>query len=1427
MTNPYCFKRFLPYPYSFFFALTSLTLFLLLSCSTILPTAFAQNQPVRTSSKPEWPNHFIVVIRDTETMKTATRIRGDIATFLPPLLYRGNEFANEKGIKLQHILPEYNPGRDRLSVVFAAIHSAGGPIGNQKTGEMCKAEHKFSAQAKNFFYWQPVKEGMNETEFMEKLGRWMNFTCRGAGSHYATALAEWMVLPYVHDQIQKYSLKSGETLYANTYLMILDNEVSYGSVAPDRELASLGTQEARGVEIQDKNSAEKIIHRVADAFQLFSPPQQDWMFSVAGYKSGTGRLVHGLKTKYKNRLRIRFLEIRLKEKNVQYLLDYHKKVSLDRQAISSSQLKLQPDIVLRILPSSRLKPQQLRIFFHVDDAESWKIGGTNLGGSEQNPIEYSIDQCIEDGIFCTKSENVIQIPLLRLAGNNPLLKQGDDLPKPGKITFSVRFLYSATGTVDEPNAMPLYPYHTVDSSWKTIEVNMVAPVVIPRSEHVVEFPEIVLNNLKLAKLYDETEDKDLGGLNQERAEQRMHLKRERILARHKEDALLKEVATIIVTALAVAAALLFLFLRYYHRRFEPELTWSAANKIALDFNQQPGAKVHVGVLSVNNKAKVPWLGKLLRNDKHPDVWVDFLLLEPSFDKLNFDLNGNEGRSFNPFGFMAVEKSERLGTRKKLVVSHQSSIELFLATDVISDYRADPPNEGETSSVLVACSIEMSWSGGKKSLETPFQLELIPERSKYPKVTFTPSSEAFVFEPNTAPKVGVYCFHSQATHRFSRPFTGTYEIYGLNEANHPLHDNTIHLNGSDQVIVPYSGDAQKRSVVIECDGVHIENPEPGGAGYQFELKGVTADGSECGLYALTLQRNPTPADVSFEVSLGNKNAYRIHWKKIEGVFQPFCRVGKFGRFEPEGSPLEAGTLTLPSRLVQFRGLPMPERLFKLIIGNTGKVGSGRVEAQLTLEWKFENFAERCLEFKEGRSLEELLCISSSEGEDTSDRNKVTILEGDHPKKLEVKLNAGHIIAKIEGGRAGVDSQDKPRALKGTQSGARHDLVDGRIVLVARLVITLHDGQTQTPHRYPLQIVYPLGMEKRPHRNWLCIDFGTSAIVAAVGRGRDAELLPLQRIKEETNQWLNFADMDLDNMEYGTDFLPSFVACDADLRESSDALNDQIRKGSPVYHKPDVLEPGNPDFVSLPATTRLINESPGRVIYSLKSWLAQPTNEIGMIDPPLRYFNASTGRTGTRDSLPLDKVVESGFAALANAYLQCCDTFEQGGQLVLSYPNTFTIFHQKKLRDIAYKALSPYQVADDDERLGLDLRERIQLISESDAVGFYHILQRRNARAIKKQHERLLVYDFGAGTLDLSLVHIEWDEEYTYPAVWTVENRIGVPIAGNHLDTVLARLIDFQLKDKSILNPLQGTNGDSSSLFEYRYPRGGQGQIGRAE
>ena len=326
---------------------------------------------------------------------------------------------------------------------------------------------------------------------------------------------------------------------------------------------------------------------------------------------------------------------------------------------------------------------------------------------------------------------------------------------------------------------------------------------------------------------------------------------------------------------------------------------------------------------------------------------------------------------------------------------------------------------------------------------------------------------------------------------------------------------------------------------------------------------------------------------------------------------------------------------------------------------------------------------------------------------------------------------------------------------------------------------------------LAVDHEKAKNRRPGPNWLCIDFGASAIAAAVSNARNdsVQLVSLQEVSIRKDGRAYGQEYD-GNPEAGTPFLPSWVACNADLRQEVPAQDDGWRPGSPHF-RPASLQPGDSSFLSLPASLSQLNDIPGRVIFSLKGWLGKSVREIRLQD---RVKFLRQGHEVEDRILPLDAVVESGFAALAEGYLYN----QKVDQIVICHPNTFTSYHRQRLHNIASRALMRV--------FGINSPRHIHLISESDAVAYYYCNQRLRGEPREKR-ERILVYDFGGGTLDLSVLSIDWNRDPFYPKGWTLEARTGVPIAGNYLDELLARMVDDLLRDSEVM-----CRGD----LEYAFP-----------
>jgi len=1286
--------------------------------------------------------HFIVLIRDTGMMKKKHHPLKMIVPTLPKLLFKGAAALGNKRAS-NPPLPVYRPAHDHLSVVFVAIHRS-------QTRTPCKTAPALSALPQHLFQWQPVEQKQNQRAFTLALRKWVNKDCRAQGRVSSTVLAQTMILPYVQDKLAEEG--HGALQFSRTILVMLDNDAYYGTTIPSTELAELANLE----NVRDIDKAARIVDKVSSAFHIVTP--RDWVFTIhpRTQQFNRGNVRHG------NTLRYRLAEIVPLDSKGDNYVDPPLQIRLDRVAISDNELKWASQggmgTALRILPSERLRPDKLELRFSDKKGQDWFIG------SHQLPRSTIIDlnACVSDK-KCLQVGGVIYVPLLSVVVADSHLSPDDPVPTFGQIHFKVRFRY---------NANDVYNHHYIDTKLNTIALQPVQPFVIPESQFFTKaFSEIVLDNKTLAEAYDPEHDQH--GLTQTVARARIAAARE---------AYQKQAFIITISAaLALLALILFLFYKFaYQRRFQPRLDWNIAKKIDIDFNQAPGARLLVGTLNFRNEGLIPWFGRWLGNNDYPDYKLEFSLSYNNDQLKDGGLVLSDGVG-PPFGFRGVGEGTMLMRQIELRVSHETPIYIFLATDVITDFQARQTVSGPRTVTFGGLEQDFQisldvWRANNSiyTKEIEFDIELIPEQSKPPRVTYQACPDQLYFAKGKTVSIGTFRFESQAVHRFfACPFVGRFNLRSYKN-NLPLaNENAIALlaQGENRVVSP--AETSEADITVLCDGTDIPNPEPPSQDYAFNLIGEFAPGSTPGSHWFSLYRDPTRADIHLDIVHGRKT-YRIHWEQQGDEFAeiPTCRLVKDRVVEAKGQLLNKSRLNLPKPpIIRFDNNTPANGIFDILIGNTGLAGRGWVKIELGLTLNFQPAVRRALLCWGGYNLADAIRVITSDYQGIfQEKETITVKEGEPPENVLVQLDAATIIRDIIGGRV--------------ESDYGH--------LEATLAIEIQDDVgNQRQHKLTIRV--PIGLEKLPHQNWLCIDFGTSAIVAAIGTGDRPYFLPLQKIDQAYNPALNFEDYDPNNVERGTDFLPSQVVCDADLRQD-EIQDDQIRKGFSSY-QPASLKAGDPDFIGLPASTPRLHNYQGRVIYSLKSWLAQPTEMISLSDQV--ELLDKNNRPVKQNRLPLAKVVESGFSALAEAYITAFPVFEKGGQLVLSHPNTFTAFHRKKLHNLAWRALN--------QRLGIALPERIRLISESDAVAYHYCRQRMLDNRQRTGLERLLIYDFGAGTLDLSLIHVRWNPEGVYPERWDVENRLGVPVAGNHLDSLLARLVDKCLTDKAF----------SKTMFEYEY------------
>lgn len=1234
-------------------------------------------------------------------------------------------------------LPRYQPGRDQVSAVYFTI------LKNDNGG--CKpGRKKMSALPDDMFSFEGEWSVRDENELRSKVAGGWKQPCRFPGDYSPIASAPLLVLPYLQNQLKH------DRLYSRTILIVATNSLFNTKVSPSIELDTFRRNDVSGTD-----EASRLSHEVSNLFYFDASP--GWNIEIL-----------------KNRAYFMISEAAPQTPPAS-ALSHLRSISLDRHAVSPDKLRIVPDVPrsgeLWVLSKGgdagfNFLPLSLEMRFRDAGGGPWRVGGKTL----PDTIAVDLKDC--GAPVCRREEDKVIIPLFEAAGDGLTLSPDDPELGPGLLSFDVGLRYRNK----------IYDHVFVKIPGQQIDLTPTRAATLPGFFFLL--PSVTLDNDELASEWAADAD---GVTTQDEA---------------KNQILVRRWLYYFLIALALIAFVGYLFLYHYRRRFEPRLEWWPSSEVVVDFNRPAASRLLVGALKVVNEGDLPLLGRLLGRfveNEQPTRKALLSLNYNFFKQSGLVLSGD-----NPIGFIRPqdaeeESSSALDLYAEEAVSDGKQLYIFLAADTIRDYLPPAPSAAESKDFQIDLSVNMDWraqelggdpslfrrlrsrlggaDGGGLSTVVACPLTVKPEEQRKPLVTFRRSDEqTFYFRKGEKVAVGKFVFSSQSEHNYAQPFEWDKYAVETYRDNRPLAGSPVAL-GSPRVSVP-PRDEVEVPVYLVCDGETVPNPGGGETVpgpdaaydvYDFKLVGDFHADSAPGFHSATLYRDPTVAEIELTL-LYPEPKREIFWTK-DGA--PHQRLLLDDGRSAEEREIKDSTVRLDARGVEFEvGDGRTPDLLTLRFGNSGKANCGVVTVAVSTELVCDDVTRASIRMLPGQRLEDLLNVYLDEEVETG---AVSIGEGDAPQTRDIRIQPG-LISKVQGAVVPAD----------------------KLAARIRLDILVRDDFGRERRRAALYIHMPLKLEQLPGSNWLCIDFGTSAITAALGTGREGgvTLLPLQEIHLPGGP--SFSKYDLNNAEQGNPhLLPSWVVCDSDIRTDRGTV---CRPGFPAYYRKDLtLTPGEPDFVGLPATSTQIERQPERVIYSLKSWLATATPSI-RLRAPIKY--KQNGREIESDALPLRQVVKSGLAALAEAYVLVDRRF-RADRVVICHPNTFTHHHRDLLRDIAFSVFAP------PDRLGIPLEDRVQLLSESDAVAFFYCRQQKRERP-RSGAERILVYDFGAGTLDLSLINVEWKmkaDGSCDPVRWDIEGQLGVPVAGNHIDELLARITDELLGDWRL---------EGHSAVEYRFP-----------
>jgi len=317
-------------------------------------------------------------------------------------------------------------------------------------------------------------------------------------------------------------------------------------------------------------------------------------------------------------------------------------------------------------------------------------------------------------------------------------------------------------------------------------------------------------------------------------------------------------------------------------------------------------------------------------------------------------------------------------------------------------------------------------------------------------------------------------------------------------------------------------------------------------------------------------------------------------------------------------------------------------------------------------------------------------------------------------------------------------------------------------------------------FEAKVFFKLEQNLGPH--WLALDFGTSATVAAFGD--DSERLDPLNLQKPLQSWLLEQYQEHEIQEFGTHFLASSI-----LLRYGGAVHAQAYRDDLIYLSPPYSDIAQDIGFNIPYLKSIVGlehvPNPGGKLDSFQYKLfPDDENMTEFTQQPLRTRTLLTNayRLLLRDFVSVI-LRETRQDRLLN-------------KIVVTIPNTFTPRHADFVRNL---------IGQEFEFLRKDL---VTFVSESDAIAYFYLSNwtRINRERAQDEQNRLLadveyalVYDMGAGTLDLTYLRIETKGDGSRTV--RILGRLGKNTAGNYLDYIIAKYIHDRFH-QSCITPVFG-------------------------